>query len=355
MTRVMILIILIFSFCYPAVGECFVERRFKYEPEDVLQADRFEQKKNYWEGYRNGKLAGYVFLSMDWTPGLLGYSSKPLETLIGMDTNNVITGVKIVAYSEPIFMIGIKDSDYKEFLKQYIDRNIKDPLTVGREITMDAITGATVTAIVQTATILGSAKGVSGVTGGELISPTPARKISRKYTRLDWEELKNLGAVKNIVIKNSELGLEGDEVYIDLYFSVITPPSTGRNILGDDLHSEIMKKLEPTDSAMFIAAKTGSFKGTGFAYGGIFSTIEVEQEGNKIIFTWDDYENMPDINAMGAPIIREGGVFMIKGKDFEQTMPFKLNIILPYYIAGKKTYKTVSVEYKLPEEFLEEK
>ncbi len=82
-------------------------------------------------------------------------------------------------------------------------------------------------------------------------------------------------------------------------------------------------------------------------------TIELEQGGNKIFFTGEDYENTPDIDAKGAPQIREGGVFFIKEKDFEQTAPFKLNLILPYYVGGKKTYRTFSAEYAIPEQFLE--
>jgi NosR/NirI family nitrous oxide reductase transcriptional regulator len=351
--KVVGLLILLFSLSYPLVGEGFVERRFKYKPADVLEANRFVRQKGYWEGYKDGKLAGYVFLSMDWTPKLVGYSSKPLETLIGMDTNGIITGVKIIAYSEPIFMIGISDEDYHKFLGQYTGRNIKDTLTVGREVTMDAISGATVTAVVQTATILGSARGVADATGMEKIAKRQARRIGKKYSALTWDELLRSGALENITAKNSELGLKGEDIYISLYFGVLTPPSIGRNILGEKPYNEIMKGLKPGDSAIFIAAQLGSFKGTGFAYGGIFSTFELEQGGKKIFFTGEDYENTPDINAKGAPPIREGGVFFIKEKDFDQAAPFKINLILPYYVGGKKTYKTFSAEYNIPEQFLE--
>ncbi|MBI5055658.1 MAG: hypothetical protein HZB61_03460 [Nitrospirae bacterium] len=353
MKRCWLLLFLFVSLCLPLTGDGFVERRFKYKPEDVLAADKFVPKKGYWEGHKDGKLAGYVFLSMDWTPKLVGYSSKPLETLIGMDTNGVLTGVKIIAYSEPIFMIGISDEDYNKFLKQYVGRNIKDTLTVGREVTMDAITGATVTAVVQTATILGSARGVADATGLEKTAKKQAGRISKKYSALSWDELLSSGALKNITVKNSALGLKGEDVYINLYFGVVTPPSIGRNILGDRTYNETVKELRPEDSAIFIAAQAGSFKGTGFAYGGIFSTFELEQGGRKIFFTGEDYENAPDINAKGAPPVREGGVFYIKEKDFEQADPFKLNLILPYYVGGKKTYRTFSAEYKIPEQFLE--
>lgn len=363
--KILIALLLLFlGVCYPLIGEGFVERRFPYKLEDVLMATKFVKKAGYWEGYRDNRLVGYVMLSNDWTKHLVGYSSKPLETLIGMDTNGVISGVKIIAYSEPIFMIGIKDSDYSKFLGQYVGKNIKDNLTVGREITMDAITGATVSALVQNATILGSARGVSAVVSGtqqavkkadkKTLAKKSVAKISDKYMAQTWDELVNSGAVKNVSVAAKELGLKGaEEVYIDLYFGIATPPAVGRNILGDRLYAETMKKVKDGQSALFVFARTGAFKGTGFAYGGIFGTINIEQNGKIFIFTTEEYENVPDIEAKSAPSIREGGVFIIKGKDyFDQTMPFKFNLTLPYYVGGKKTYKTVTVDYKLPVKFL---
>lgn len=355
--------LIVLAVFYPSVSEGFVERRFKYEPKDVLTASKFVKKGRYWEGYdKDNKLVGYVFLSMDWTPNLRGYSSKPLETLIGMDRYGVITGVKIIAYSEPIFMIGIQDSDYAKFLKQYIGKNTKDSLTVGKEISMDAISGATVTALVQNATVLGSARGVTAAAGGKrravkgpLAAKKPVAAVSDKYEPLTWDALVGSGALKNITVTNRQIGMKGDDVYVDLYFGVVTPPSVGRNILGERFYKETMKNTKKGESALVIVAKTGSFKGTGFAYGGIFSTIEVEQAGSMFIFTTEEYENLSALYAKGAPGIREGGVFIVRGKDpFDQTMPFNLNLILPYYTGGKKTYKSFSQEYRLPATFLKQ-
>src|SRR3972149_1542594 len=110
-------LIVINSFSVFADQWKFFEHRYEYKLEDVLQASKFVEKKGYWEGYRDNKLAGYVFLSKDWTKKLVGYSGKHLETLIGMDTNGVITGVKVLFHSEPIVLIGLKEENYKDFIK----------------------------------------------------------------------------------------------------------------------------------------------------------------------------------------------------------------------------------------------
>ncbi|MDX9713832.1 MAG: FMN-binding protein [Dissulfurispiraceae bacterium] len=353
MKQVVFLVVLLATlFSGVLQGDCFVERRFKYKPEDVLKADKFIPKQGYWEGYSGNKLVGYVFLSMQWTSKFVGYSSKPLESLIGMDTNGTITGVKIIAYSEPIFMIGISDPQYNKFLNQYVGKHISTPLTVGREITLDAITGATVTAVVQNATILVSARGVAGVAGMQQAKVHQKSKITGKYVPLTWDEIVNSGGAANINVKNSELGLQGDDVYINLYFGILEPPALGRNILGDKAYKDAMSDLGKDESLIYVFSTIGSFKGVGFAYGGIFSTIEVVQDGKMFIFNTDDYENMPYLMAKGLPSLSESGMFHVRSKDFDPSRPFKLNLILPYYIGAKKVYKTFSAEYKAPERFL---
>ena len=359
--NVLFVLIVLFSISYSTVGEGFVERRFPYKPEDVLNAVKFIRKPGYWEGYgKDNMLVGYVVLSNDWTKHLVGYSSKPLETLIGFDRRGVITGVKIVAYSEPIFMIGIKDEDYSKFLQQYVGKNIKDNLVIGKEIPMDAITGATVSALVQNATILGSTRSVTAILGSaqQTAAKKPpkrqASRISETYSERTWDQLVDSGAMKRIRVPFQELGMTGgEEPYLDLYFGVAVPPSIGKNILGERTYAATRKGLKEGESVLVVFATTGSFKGTGFAYGGIFSTFNVEQDGKIFIFTSEEYENVSDISAKGAPQVREGGVFIVRGKDtFDQARPFTFRLTLPYYVEGKKTYKTFAADYKLPEQFL---
>jgi NosR/NirI family nitrous oxide reductase transcriptional regulator len=141
------------------------EHRYEYKLEDVLPATRFVQKQGYWEGYNNGNLVGYVGLSKDWTKNLVGYSGKHLETLMGVDKTGAITGVKLVYHSEPIVLIGLKEENYHKFIKQYGGKNIKDTITVGGAVSMDALTGATVTAVVQNSIILETLRKIAARAG----------------------------------------------------------------------------------------------------------------------------------------------------------------------------------------------
>lgn len=359
MRRIVISLIFIFVFVfaasgYSALGRLF-EHRYSYKLEDVLQASKFVQKKGYWEGYKDNKLVGYVFKSKDWAGRLVGFGGKHLETLIGMDTNGNITGVRLIFHSEPIVLIGLREEHYLDFLKQYKRKNIKSPLSVGREISMDAITGATITAVVQNSIILESARKVAAATGVLKVAKGKGRKLSQKYTPLTWHELKKSGALKNIVIRHKDLGIEGEDPYLDLYIGVATQPSIGRSLLGDALYRDVMRRLKNGESAIVIFSKgKGSFKGTGVVRGGIFDRFNIEQGVKVHMLTDRDYRVLSELRAKGAPSIDEGGVFIIRCKDFDPAEPFKLNLILPHRVSvGKREYESFYMEYEVPERFLE--
>ncbi len=347
-------------FCV-STSQSYVEKKFPYSYTDVLKASKFVQKQGYLEGYdENNKLVGYVIFSKDWAKNFIGYSGKHINTLIGIDTRGTITGVKVISHWEPIFLIGIKDSDYNRFLQQYVGKNVNEPVILGKDISLDAITGATVTAVVQHAIILKTARSVADLVGitqrAEAKTEKKVGKVSEKYEPLSWDQLIAAGAIKTLRVTMKDLGKKDEEdVFLELYAGIITPPSIGKNLLGDKLYMDVLKRIKEGESALFVGTTKGSFKGFGFAHGGIFGTITVEQDGKVFVFSVNDFENVSNVNAEGAPLLKEAGVFIIKGKQgevFDQTRPFKLHITLPYQEGNKKLYKTFTMEYQLPLKFV---
>ncbi len=360
MKRQIVVFILFLAICHPLTATAyskygFFAHEYKYKLEDVLKADKFVEKKGYWEGYKDNKLVGYVFLSKEWTKNLLGYSGQHLETLIGMDAKGMITDVKLISHSEPIVLIGLKEQSYLDFMKQYRGKDITQDFSVGKNISIDAISGATVTAVVQNAIILRSARKVASLAGMIETHKGPERKISKKFISLSWPDLLNMAGVKNLKITSNELGMEEDDVYLDLYFGIVTPPSIGRNILGDKLYKETRGKLQKGESSIFVFSRgRGSFKGSGFARGGIFDRFSLEQDDKVYMFRETDYSILTDIKAKGGPAMREGGLFVVRGKDFDPASPFKFNLIVPYRIGGKKEFRSFTEDYKIPDMFLEQ-
>ncbi len=351
-----ILLISLLLYSAPSSGQwSFFEHRYEYKLSDVIEADRFVKKGKYWEAYRNGKLVGYVLISKDWTPEMIGYSGKHMETLIGMDPEGNITGVKLIYHSEPIVMIGLSEKQYHEFLKQYKGKNIKKELKVGREISMDAITGATVTAVVQNSIIVNSARLLAEQLGILKVAVAKGRKIKKTYEKLSWKELLKTGAVKHIKVTEKDLGLGGEEVYLELYFAVIDPPSVGRNLLRDSLYREAMERKARFVLLIFSPRGKISFKGKGFARGGLFEGFNLEQGGITHIFRETDYRilSRKDLKVKEITSFKEGGLFFVTNPNIDPTREFIFNLIVPYRVGGEKKIKTFSVPYRIPRRFLE--
>jgi polyferredoxin len=114
--------------------------------------------------YRGERLLGYVFLSND-VVRIPAYSGRPINTLVGFDVSARITGVSIVQHEEPILIVGVTDEHLRRFTAQYRGKSVFDRIAVGAKregyVTVDAISGATITVMVENATITRSARQVA--------------------------------------------------------------------------------------------------------------------------------------------------------------------------------------------------
>ena len=113
-------------------------------------ADRFSSKQGEPPVFRAFKTAaenaepeliGYVFTTPDLPPVQLGFSG-PIDTLVGMDLQGRLTGVKILHYRESYQSLRgdfIEDSGFPE---QFRNKNIEEEFRVGRDI--DGMSRATI-------------------------------------------------------------------------------------------------------------------------------------------------------------------------------------------------------------------
>ena len=136
----------------------------KYFP----QADRmgeFEGEPLAAPVYESDQLLGYVLRTTDIAP-IPAYSGKPITLLVGIYLDGTIAGVRITEHSEPILDAGVSELDLKYFVYQYLDITVEDRVKLGgaeREgyVTIDSITGASITAMVMNATIMKAIKKVA--------------------------------------------------------------------------------------------------------------------------------------------------------------------------------------------------
>ncbi|NTV87538.1 MAG: FMN-binding protein, partial [Burkholderiaceae bacterium] len=253
-----------------------------YAPcQDVMpDADSFSTRKGkpaYVEAYHNRKLIGYVFLSTD-IVDIPAYSGKPVVTLLGMDAEGKIVGVKILKHSEPILLVGIPEGELTKFIKQFVGHFAWDKVEIGRArsgdgyIGIDAITGATVTVIAQNQVVMRSAYEIARQTGIVKPIPRPQAKFTDIQEKLGWEDLIKEGSVQHLRVMPKDLDMgDSKEPYMDLYFGYLNAPNVGRNVLGERNYQRLMADLKPNEHAIFIIANgSSSFKGSGFVRGGIY-------------------------------------------------------------------------------------
>jgi hypothetical protein len=124
---------------------------------------------------RDGAQIGYVFFTNDLLR-VPAYSGRPINTMIGMDMDGRIAGLAIVQHEEPILAVGITEERLARYVDQYRGKSAHDKIVIGasREghLAIDGISGATITVMVQNATVMRAAaefaksRGIAGAAGG---------------------------------------------------------------------------------------------------------------------------------------------------------------------------------------------
>jgi len=127
--------------------------------------DPFEGEPKSAAVYNANKLLGYVFFT-DHVMPIPAYSGKPIHTLVGFDLTGKIVGVEIVRHEEPILLAGVSEQDLTEFKNQYVGQYAGKRVQLGGSdragyVTLDGISGATITAMVLNSTITSSLREIA--------------------------------------------------------------------------------------------------------------------------------------------------------------------------------------------------
>ncbi len=313
----------------------------------------------YQEGLDDdGEVVGWVALSTDFVD-LAAYSGKPMITLVGLDPDGVITGARVVHHSEPILLVGIPESALREFADFYAGKRALQRIVVGRAdkpgvLSIDGISGATVTALVQNNTVLETARSLGTSVG---VFPPGAITLGHFVEEPEpwtFQQMIEAGALGRLEVSKAELGAgEDDEPYVDLVFGVVDPEHIGRSILGDRTYEFRMSRLEPGEHLFVIFNRgSGSFKGSAFVRGGIFDRVRVQQGLQELTFRDTDYWNVPDIAADDAPEMQEGGLFVLRGGRFNPGLPYELVFLGSRYDrrgAFSRDFREFTAAHQLPE------
>ncbi|MEW6330146.1 MAG: 4Fe-4S binding protein [Pseudomonadota bacterium] len=144
-----------------------IDERYPAVKEFFPQADRFgaiEGDPPAAAVYQGDRLLGYAYLTSD-ILRIPAYSGHPINTLVGFDLTGKIVGIRIVEHQEPILVVGITEERLQQFARQYQGKSVFDDIVIGSggagQVVVDAISGATITVMVENASVTRSARHVA--------------------------------------------------------------------------------------------------------------------------------------------------------------------------------------------------
>ncbi len=327
---------------------------------------------------KGGETVGYAFLTSDFV-STTGYSGKPIHIVVGVDTDAVVTGVRLVEHAEPIVLIGIPDARIKALTERYAGLDLKaeaDAEGAGHDL--EIISGATVTIIVIDDSIVRAGLKVARALGlGGLAPPVadtgPVFEIDPEAAAAeDWPALLADGTVGRLTLDigqvNQAFAEAGDpkaaarpepgdptDTYIDLYAALVSVPAIGERLLGAAEHANLVAEMADGEQAILVGGRGRySFKGSGYVRGGVFDRIQVIQGDTSVRFRDRQHRRIGEIAAAGAPSLTELDLFRIPaGTGFDPTAPWRLQLLAQRAVGPvKKSFLTFDLQAGLPQAYL---
>ena len=340
------------------------------------EADGFGPREGMppaWPAYRDDRLVGYVFSSHE-VVETAGYSAKPLDLLVGLDLDGLITGAVIIEHHEPILIIGVEDRDLARFLEQYRGRDIRTAGRIGVDhetgTGIDAVSGATISSLVMNDAVLRSARTVAAARS--LLGEQQVQLDLSGYAPATWPDLIADGSLTHVEVEigtarravergGGRLFAAGvpppsdDETLIDLYAGLATPARIGRNLVGDRHFRNIAGQLAAADNLIFIAASgLYSFKGRGYRRSGIFDRFELLQGNRSYRFRADEHISIEALKIEGQPALREVALFKLPaGRGFDPAAPWRLQLMVEgAEEEGVTPFTLFDLSYELPQSYI---
>ncbi|WP_420335041.1 4Fe-4S binding protein [Roseibium sp.] len=244
-----------------------------YQLGDLIEGDVYELIN------LDGRVAGYAFETQHLAP-LPGFSGAPINLFVILTLEGRLIDVDIVSHNEPIFVSGLGEAPFQDFIAQYKGYSITDSLVIGVPygdggsgsslVYLDGVTKATASVRIAHETLLAAALKVArekmqGIGGSAAAEPNLA------YTEdLTWEQLVEEGIAGRRVVTNREVDEafadtiwadddplakdEPDAVYLDLWVVDLGPPAIAEAILEPDSLRQLQnfRELSPEDEPLLV-------------------------------------------------------------------------------------------------------
>ncbi len=339
-------------------------------------------KGDVWPVFRDGKLLGYVFLTVEFAP-LPAYSGRPFEALVAIDSKGKYLGVKILFHEEPIFLGGYGVEPPEKVTKQYRGLKVQDTIKVrgaGEDVRttegyafIDGISRATISVEVLNQSIVQSAvevarKVVEGFTRSQ--TATVNLDISENVTwdslqKKDWLARNNFNygeVYKSFEGTSQEFGnteqtAAANEMFADIYVAQVNVPTIGNYLLGQaGLERLLENELKPGENAILVLSNGPySILADDFVPSSSSRRLSIQQAERSIeIQDVNFYRFLKPNWPKDMPQFKQARIFKVSAYEaFDPSLPWKLNlnVIRGTQRLSTTVTKAFPTNYRLPDRF----
>ena len=205
----------------------------------------------------SGARGGYVIQSEAISP-LPGFSGAAINIMVLLDMDGGFIDVKLLNQSEPIFVSGLGEAPFRQFLEQYRGLSINTPITIGTNygsagggslVYLDGVTKATASVRIAHESIMAAAREVAREKLKGIARPQE-KVVLKPDQDLDftWQGLVDQGLARHVVATHGEVrsefagtiwqsddpypDAEDSDPFIDLWIVDVTAPSVARAVMG---------------------------------------------------------------------------------------------------------------------------
>ncbi|NHF74481.1 4Fe-4S binding protein [Paracoccus xiamenensis] len=272
--------------------------------------------------------AGTVIQSEALAP-LPGFSGAAINTLIVMGNDGTFLQVELLDHNEPIFVSGLGQAPFDDFIAQYVGRSVTDRFSIGTPAPgvqeLDGVAKATASVRIAHESILAAALEVARDSISGLDRPPAASPDPDYREQLSWQDLLDQGLVGRLRVTNAEIdaafagtvwanddpeaSADPEGIYLDLYLVDLGPPSIAAAVLSDegqarlDAFREISPDAEPL---LLIDAGRHGLVGEDFVRNTAPALIGLMQDGFPLELRDSDllFTLKPDLPQGAAMILR---------------------------------------------------
>lgn len=327
---------------------------------------------------RGGDTVGYAYITSDFV-STTGYSGKPIHVMVAIDNDAKLLGADLVKHSEPIVLIGIPEHKIKTMIESYRGLDIvAEAAAGGTGHDVDIISGATVTIMIIDDSIVRSSIKVAralelGGLNNDAANTGPTHELNMEMRDVhDWSLMAGDGTLRRMtleigqinqafaetgdarVLRHEEKGAP-DDIYIDMHVGLVSAPSIGLSLLGENEYGNLAEWLKEGEHAIFLMGRGAfSYKGSGYVRGGIFDRIQLIQGDISVRFMDKNQRRIGKVAADGAPKFVEMDVFKIPADaGFDPTKPWRIQLLAQRTVGPiEKTFLTYDLGYKIPPQYL---